>query len=1150
MQIDLTPPSLDITVMVGDSWKQSFYLKDADDTPIILTGVSLFADILKNNVVISQLNLTNGITVAEDGYTFTVRKDWRTKQTQNGIPVLVPAVTDLELGTYKLIVRYEKTGEDVTLFVLNYKVVNTEISTEQKEINQAIISIEFVNGKVISYDSSYIGTALIESAVNTATQKAQEAAASALEAVEAKDEAVGVKNLTVAAKDITVAAKDITVAAKTAAEQAATTSGQNASDASASADTATTQAEIAVDSAEQSLSILENIGNIVDGRLQVVSAKASVTMPFGTPVYVIPADNSSSNALVAPASASSEATSSKTLGFTIQPLNANGLGDVCTHGELVGFNTSTATQGDPVYLGATAGTYVFGLANKPVPPLHAVYLGVVTHVHASQGKILVNVQNGFEMNEIHDYLEVNKQDGDVLQYEASSGMYKNKQTLIDALQANNSLSISIGKNLNGSSWFLGGFHNGNGYNIDSFSYKARTNYLPILAGTYYIRCKTGYRFGVVEQVIGDIGSPADAGLTGGNYVTSQNIVVTRPFIRIQIAKFDTNGNIDTTATFNVTDITEILQIVQIYKKKDRLSEIEDNVASQYNVGTERLGNGAVTSEKIASSSVSDDKLVNSFIAKRESVQTIAGLTDISKVKGAIKLLSASNTTATLVGKNFYDTTFVSGSGSTLVTQGINTAQLSISAGTYKTGVFANKTLPVGTFTASVEVEVLTGSIVQQYLYLYRTGVAGSTAVALTLDSTTGKYKGKITFTNTAEYVTRLEVQFSLGTATPAFTCNVTTQIELGSANTAIVPYIGQVLSLVSNVAQKVTNAGFLYVFGSGYNLYYYDSVIVNDTTTVLCSGDSLTEGAGSSTNKPSSDTNTDTSYPAVLGRLLPSFNVINNGVGGETSWKIAARHGGIPVKILPVIIPATATTKRVFLKGSEQDMYYNGTNWTYSANNLEYDIDLKGINPCKISSIEGNLSRTLLTSGTTDPDTGEVLTANRYAYYFTRTTSGSETTLLTPKDLITATSENYRNAIQVIWMGQNDAPLKNGSYVLQVGSQERAKRMVEHCQLNDKRYIVLNAPSGSDASNATIDQQYQLLFGKNFINIRKFICENGVSIANSLGANITLDSSDLALVAQGSIPLALRIDGVHGNYWYYQVVAKAIQEKGKDLGYW
>lgn len=195
MQIDLTPPSLDITVMVGDSWKQSFFLKDADDTPIILTGVSLFADILKNNVVIGQLNLTNGITVAEDGYTFTVRKDWRTKQTQNGIPVLVPPVTYLELGTYKLIVRYEKSGEDVALFVLNYKVVNSEISTAQKEINQAIISIEFVNGKVISYDSSYVGTDLIESAVNTAIQKAQEAAASALEAANSLTE---MQNLVVA----------------------------------------------------------------------------------------------------------------------------------------------------------------------------------------------------------------------------------------------------------------------------------------------------------------------------------------------------------------------------------------------------------------------------------------------------------------------------------------------------------------------------------------------------------------------------------------------------------------------------------------------------------------------------------------------------------------------------------------------------------------------------------------------------------------------------------------------------------------------------------------------------------------------------------------------------------------------------------------
>lgn len=119
----------------------------------------------------------------------------------------------------------------------------------------------------------------------------------------------------------------------------------------------------------------------------------------GQAVYVSGANGT--NILVKKASNTTEATSSKTLGLLASGGVLNDFVNVVTEGLLSGLNTSTATVGDPVWLG-TSGDLIFGLTNKPYAPAHLVYLGVVTRVHATQGEIFVHVQNGFELREIHD----------------------------------------------------------------------------------------------------------------------------------------------------------------------------------------------------------------------------------------------------------------------------------------------------------------------------------------------------------------------------------------------------------------------------------------------------------------------------------------------------------------------------------------------------------------------------------------------------------------------------------------------------------------------------------------------------------------------------------------------------------------------------
>jgi hypothetical protein len=130
--------------------------------------------------------------------------------------------------------------------------------------------------------------------------------------------------------------------------------------------------------------------------------------------------------IVGLASNASEATSSKTMGLLDATVSTNGFANVVTEGLLAGLDTSTAgTEGDPVWLG-TGGNLIYGLANKPYAPAHLVFIGIVTRKNANNGEIFVKVQNGFELNEIHDVdLKTNLPTaGQLLRYN-SDGLWKN-----------------------------------------------------------------------------------------------------------------------------------------------------------------------------------------------------------------------------------------------------------------------------------------------------------------------------------------------------------------------------------------------------------------------------------------------------------------------------------------------------------------------------------------------------------------------------------------------------------------------------------------------------------------------------------------------------------------------------------------------------
>jgi uncharacterized protein YaiE (UPF0345 family) len=134
----------------------------------------------------------------------------------------------------------------------------------------------------------------------------------------------------------------------------------------------------------------------------VVKNNGVAVIPKGAPVYVTGSDGT--NMLVGLAGNGSEATSSKTMGLVQTQLGTSGTtqtGYVITEGLLQGLNTAGRTAGEPIWLGPN-GTLIYGSANKPYAPAHLVFIGIVTKISAGNGEVFVKVQNGFELNEIHD----------------------------------------------------------------------------------------------------------------------------------------------------------------------------------------------------------------------------------------------------------------------------------------------------------------------------------------------------------------------------------------------------------------------------------------------------------------------------------------------------------------------------------------------------------------------------------------------------------------------------------------------------------------------------------------------------------------------------------------------------------------------------
>jgi hypothetical protein len=162
---------------------------------------------------------------------------------------------------------------------------------------------------------------------------------------------------------------------------------------------------------------------------QDVRNQSGSSLSKATPVYVSGSEGASGKMLISAASNAVESTSSKTMGITTSAIANNSNGQVISEGILEGIDTTGAADGDPVWLG-TNGAKIYGLANKPSAPSHLVFLGVVIRGgQANTGSMYVKIQNGFELEELHNVQISSLINGNIIAYDSTAGTWKNTNTL-------------------------------------------------------------------------------------------------------------------------------------------------------------------------------------------------------------------------------------------------------------------------------------------------------------------------------------------------------------------------------------------------------------------------------------------------------------------------------------------------------------------------------------------------------------------------------------------------------------------------------------------------------------------------------------------------------------------------------------------------
>ena len=132
------------------------------------------------------------------------------------------------------------------------------------------------------------------------------------------------------------------------------------------------------------------------------------------------------------AQATNDLLSAETIGLVTETIANNQEGFITISGLVRNINTTGSLQGetwadgDILYLSPTTAGRITNI--KPTAPNHLVVIGYVVYAHANNGKIFVKVDNGYELEELHNVTSTNYTtpiDSDsVLTYDVTNSLWK------------------------------------------------------------------------------------------------------------------------------------------------------------------------------------------------------------------------------------------------------------------------------------------------------------------------------------------------------------------------------------------------------------------------------------------------------------------------------------------------------------------------------------------------------------------------------------------------------------------------------------------------------------------------------------------------------------------------------------------------------
>ena len=334
------------------------------------------------------------------------------------------------------------------------------------------------------------------------------------------------------------------------------------------------------------------------------------TIYKGTIVYLSGATGTNPN--IVKAQADSDAHSARTFGVAFEDIANNADGKVLSSGIIDTLDTrSTATNpftsdtlaaGDVVYLSPTTAGYI--TKTKPSAPSHLVYVGFVANASPTSGKIIYRIQNGYELDELHDVSITSVANNNSLFYDSTSGLWKNRAVAATDIDANVSntefgyldgVTSSIQTQIDSKQASLG-------YTAENVANKDTTTTLGT-SDTKYPSQKA-----VKTYVDTGLGTKQDTITGAATSITSSNLTASKVLVSDASGKVAANAVSSTTLGY--LDATSSIQ-TQLNSKQASLGYTAEDSANKDTDGTLAANSDTKYASQKATKTYADTKLAKS-----------------------------------------------------------------------------------------------------------------------------------------------------------------------------------------------------------------------------------------------------------------------------------------------------------------------------------------------------------------------------------------------------------------------------------------------------------------------------------------------------------------------------------------------------------